>query len=89
MADGSLFYLLAMLVVPGLIGLMLLMQWLETHIAHRMIADQIAALLHVDGSIDDLEAQIARTSEPVVVALRGMRGATALDQRTTTTSGIA
>jgi hypothetical protein len=57
--------LLGLLIIPGLIVLALLMEWLERTFAQRQVADAIArALLEVDEA-DDLEARVARAAEPL------------------------
>lgn len=62
---GTYVYLLGLLVVPGLLGLMLLMEWLEHTFAARFVADDIARLLTSEAEIDDLEARIATTVQPL------------------------
>lgn len=62
---GTYVYLIGLLVVPGLLGLMLLMEWLEHTFAARIVADDIARLLTTEAEIDDLEARIASTAQPI------------------------
>jgi hypothetical protein len=64
-------YVLTLFVVPALVGLLLLMEWLETHIARAMVADDIAVLLRAEVPVDDLELSIARASEPILDGIRG------------------
>jgi hypothetical protein len=44
---------------------MLLMEWLEHTFAARFVADDIARLLTSEAEIDDLEARIATTVQPL------------------------
>ena len=74
MTGVNLGYLTALLVIPGLIGLLMLMEWLETHIARRMMADEIEGILRANKSIDDLELGIARASEPIIAGLHRRPG---------------
>lgn len=57
--------LLSLLVIPGLIGLPLLMEWLERTFAQRLVADDIARLLVEEEEFDQLEARIARAAQPL------------------------
>lgn len=57
--------LAALLMIPGLIVLALLMEWLERTFAQRAVADDIARLLEDEMDIDSLEASIARAAEPL------------------------
>jgi hypothetical protein len=57
--------LLALLVIPGLIVLALLMEWLERTFAQRQVADTVARLINEEDSIDALEARIARAVQPL------------------------
>ena len=54
-------YLLGVLVVPGLLALLLLMQWLE----QRLVADDVARLLRGVAEADELEARIAVSAAPL------------------------
>lgn len=67
---GQYLYLLGLLAVPGLLLLMLLMSWLEQHFVYRLLADDIARLLRSESEIDDLEARIATTAEPLFLGDR-------------------
>jgi ABC-type uncharacterized transport system permease subunit len=64
---SPLLLLSSLLVVPGLIGLALLMEWLETTFAQRHVADDLARLLAQDAGtdIDALEALVATAAEPL------------------------
>jgi hypothetical protein len=57
--------LAALLVIPGLIVLALLMEWLERTFAQRVVADDIARLLADEMEIERLEASIALAAEPL------------------------
>ena len=63
-------YLLGLLVVPGLLLLMLLMSWLEQHFVYRLVADDIARLLQSESAVDDLEARIAASAQPLFLVDR-------------------
>jgi hypothetical protein len=58
-------WLSAVLVVPALLALMLLMEWLEKRFARRMVADQVAVAFDSAESPDELEEMIARSVEPL------------------------
>jgi hypothetical protein len=74
---GDVLYLTTLLVIPGMIGLLLLMQWLETHIARVMVADDIARLLRSEASVDDLEQSIANASQQILAGIHRGSGSTA------------
>jgi hypothetical protein len=63
-------YLLSLLVVPGLLGLMLLMELLERTFAGRMVADELALLLGTTDSPEDLEERFARAAQPLFQHVR-------------------
>lgn len=65
MAGDSLLWLASLLLVPGLLFLLLLMQWLETHFVRRMVADDIGMLLVALGTGDDIEAGVATAAAPL------------------------
>ena len=58
-------WLATVLVVPVLLVLMLLMEWLEKRFAQRMVADQIAVAFSSAVSPDELEMLVARSVEPL------------------------
>jgi hypothetical protein len=58
-------WLSTLLVVPMLLALMLLMEWLEQRFAHRMVADQIAVAFTSAASAEELEEMIARSVAPL------------------------
>jgi hypothetical protein len=60
---GEYLYLLVLLVVPGLLALMLLMEWLENHFAARFVADDIARVLLSVSAADEVEAQVAASAQ--------------------------
>lgn len=66
----DLIYLLSLLVVPGLLGLLLLMELLERTFAGRMVADELALLLGTTDSPDDLEERVARAAQPLFQHVR-------------------
>ena len=57
--------LLSLLLVPGLIALPLLMEWLERTFTQRQVADDIARLIAEDDEADRLEARIASAAQPL------------------------
>jgi hypothetical protein len=57
--------LLSLLVVPGLIALPLLMEWLERTFTQRQVADDIARLIAEDDEADRIEARIATAAQPL------------------------
>ena len=67
MHAGSAVWLTALLVVPMLLALMLLMEWLEQRFAHRMVADQVAVAFTAATSEEELEEMIARSVAPLFV----------------------
>lgn len=71
MSDPSQYlYLLVLLVVPGLLALMVLMDWLEAHFAARLVGDDIARLLLSVSAADEVEAQVAATAQRLFVRAR-------------------
>ena len=65
MHTESVAWLTALLVVPALLALMLLMEWLEQRFAHRMVADEVAVAFTSAASPDELEEMIARSVAPL------------------------
>ena len=65
MTGDSFLWLASLMLVPGLLLLLMLMQWLENHFVRRMVADDIGLLLVVLGSRDDIEAGIATAAAPL------------------------
>ena len=65
MHDESPVWLITLLVVPLLLVLMLLMEWLEQRFAHRMVADQVAVAFTSAASAEELEEMIARSVAPL------------------------
>ena len=63
---NPLLLLASLLVVPGLVLLPLLMEWLETTFAQRVVSDDIARLLADEEEVDRLEASIAELAEPLL-----------------------
>ena len=61
----SLIWMTTLLVVPALLALMLLMEWLEQRFAHRMVADQVAVAFTSAASAEELEEMIARSVAPL------------------------
>jgi hypothetical protein len=61
----SLVWVTSLLVVPALLALMLLMEWLENRFAQRMVADQVAVAFTSARSADELEELIARSVAPL------------------------
>jgi hypothetical protein len=69
-AVNSAWGLLFLLFVPGLIGLVALMGWLEVMLTHQIVADEVANAWDSTDSPDDLEQTIGRILERVVVSSR-------------------
>jgi hypothetical protein len=65
MREESAVWLVTLLVVPLLLVLMLLMEWLEQRFAHRMVADQVAVAFTSAASAEELEEMIARSVAPL------------------------
>lgn len=61
MQHDSVVWLLAILTAPGLLALMLLMEWLESHFARRMVADEVTVALSAARTPEELEAAVARS----------------------------
>jgi hypothetical protein len=61
----SALWLSTLLVVPVLLALMLLMEWLEQRFAHRMVADEVAVAFSSAASAEELEEMIARSVAPL------------------------
>jgi hypothetical protein len=62
--------MLLLLFVPGLIGLVMLMGWLEAVLTHQIAADEVADVWHSTDSPDDLEHEVGRILARVVVRSR-------------------
>ncbi len=58
--------LLVLLFLPGLFGLVVLMNWLEVYFTCRLVADEVAVAWHSTDSVDDLEAKVGRIVERVM-----------------------
>ncbi len=56
----------SLLVIPGLIGLALLMEWLERVFAQQYVADEIARLLADEQEFERLEARVALAAQPLL-----------------------
>ncbi|HVT64906.1 MAG TPA: hypothetical protein VHD81_07120 [Mycobacteriales bacterium] len=67
---SSMWVLLFLLFVPGLIGLVMLMGWLEVVLTYQIAADEVADVWHSTDSPDDVEQKIGRILERVVVSSR-------------------
>lgn len=65
MHHESVIWLTSLMVVPTLLALMLLMEWLENRFAQRMVADQVAVAFTSARSADELEELIARSVAPL------------------------
>jgi hypothetical protein len=65
MHGESVAWVVALLVVPALLALLVLMEWLEKTFARRMVADQVAFAFSSADSPDELEALVARSVEPL------------------------
>jgi len=64
----SFIWMTTLLLVPALLALMLLMEWLEQRFAHRMVADEVAVAVTSAASADELEEMIARSVAPLFVS---------------------
>ena len=62
--------LLFLLIVPGLFGLVLLVNWLEVYLTYQLVADEVADVWQSTESIDDLERKVGRIVERVMVSPR-------------------
>lgn len=58
-------WVVTVLVIPLLLALMLLMEWLEKRFAQRIVADEIAAAFTTAESPDELERLVARSVAPL------------------------
>jgi len=66
-------YLLVLLVIPGLLALMLLMEWLEDHFAQRFVADDIARALLSVSAADEVEAVVAASAQQLFARSQNLR----------------
>ena len=64
----SLVWVTTLLLVPALLALLLLMEWLEQRFAHRMVADEVAVAFTSAASAEELEEMIARSVAPLFAA---------------------
>ena len=62
--------LLELLFVPGLIGLVMLMGWLEVVLTYQLAADEVAFAWRSVDSADELEQTVGRLVERVIVQSR-------------------
>jgi hypothetical protein len=62
--------LLFLLLVPGLFGLVLLMNWLEEYLTYQLVAEDVAVAWRSTESIDDLEEKVSRIVEKVMIDSR-------------------
>jgi hypothetical protein len=67
---SSMWTMLFLLFVPGLIGLVMLMGWLEKVLTYQIAADEVADVWQSTDSPDDVEQKIGRILERVVVSAR-------------------
>src|SRR5437763_11798012 len=70
---GQYLYLLVLLVIPGLLALLLLMEWLEDHFAQRLVADDIARALLSVSAADEVEAVVAASAQQLFARSQNLR----------------
>jgi hypothetical protein len=63
-------WLVSLLFVPVLVGLALLMDWLEVVFTHRLVADEVAVAWRSSMSIDELEQAVSRSIDKVMLIPR-------------------
>jgi hypothetical protein len=51
-------WLVSLLIIPGLFGLTLLMNWLEVFFTYQLVADEVAVAWQSIESVDDLERKV-------------------------------
>jgi hypothetical protein len=66
----SAWWLLVLLLIPGLFGLALLMNWLEVYFTYRSVADEVVVAWQSTDSADDLERRVGLIIERVMPTLR-------------------
>jgi hypothetical protein len=59
-------WLVTLLIIPGLFGLALLMNWLEVYSTYWQVADEVASAWLSTESIDELELAVSRSAERVI-----------------------
>ena len=62
--------LVTLLMVPGLFGLAILMNWLEVRFTYQLVADAVAAAWRSSDSADELEQEVSRLAQKVIVDTR-------------------
>ena len=62
--------LLFLLLVPGLFGLVLLMNWLEVYFTYQLVADDVAVAWRSTDEADDLERRVSQIVEQVMAGTR-------------------
>ena len=67
---SSAWTLLFLLIVPGLMGLVLLVSWLETFLTYQLVPDDVAVAWETAVSADELEQRVGRIVERVIVKPR-------------------
>lgn len=74
MTGTNYYFGLAVLLVPGgLLGLLVLMEWLERHFVRTWIADDIGRVLEAEMSVETLEHSIASLADPLFIHLHDGR----------------
>jgi hypothetical protein len=63
---SSPWWLVSLLAVPGLLAIAFLMAWMEEHLAHQLVAHDVATAWDSIASVDDLEEAISRSTARVV-----------------------
>ena len=58
-------WLVTLLLVPGLLGLLLVMEWLERRFTLNLLAADLARLLSMDLDPAALEAEVTRQTAPL------------------------
>jgi hypothetical protein len=67
---SSAWELLFLLLVPGLVGLVLLMGWLEVVLTSQLVADEVARAWNSTECADELEQRVNRIVERVMASAR-------------------
>jgi hypothetical protein len=62
----SAWWLVSLLAVPGLLAITFLMAWMEEHLAHQLVAHDVATAWESIVSVEDLEEAISRSTARVV-----------------------
>ena len=60
-------WLVSLLLIPGLFGLTLLMNWLEVYFTYRLVSEEVAIVWQSTESADELERRVSVIVDRVMI----------------------